>query len=49
MFFTRYLEQYGEVCPIDGDIDYVEGHVECSDHSHDDGESEGEEEGVPFL
>lgn len=48
--FVQYLNDYGEdICPIDGEISYGDGKVECSLHP---GDGEGEEddgEGVPFL
>ncbi|WP_252183441.1 type II secretion system protein [Rossellomorea vietnamensis] len=52
--FTSYLVKFGEVCPVTGDITYVDGHVECIEHG-DSAESGEEEEddsgdnGVPFL
>ncbi|RIW36059.1 type II secretion system protein [Bacillus salacetis] len=49
--FTSYLVKFGEVCPVTGDITYVDGHVECSEHgdSAEPGEDDSGDEGVPFL
>jgi hypothetical protein len=50
--FEQYLQDYdGSLCPIDGEISYVDGEVWCSVHyGDDDGEgSEEQEVSVPFL
>ncbi|RFU67119.1 type II secretion system protein [Peribacillus saganii] len=55
--FAQYLQEYGEeICPIDGEILYIDGKVQCSLHSgngdngeDDDDEDKGEGESVPYL
>ncbi|MGD6778415.1 type IV pilin protein [Sutcliffiella horikoshii] len=46
--FTSFLVEHDEyVCPVGGIYHYVDGEVECSDHSEvEEPEDEGE---VPFL
>ncbi|MEW8970784.1 MAG: prepilin-type N-terminal cleavage/methylation domain-containing protein [Mesobacillus sp.] len=43
----------GEVCPVGGELIYIDGVVECSvhgDHESEDEEDEGNDDGgVPFL
>lgn len=42
----------GEVCPVGGELTYVDGAVECSvhgDHGNEDEEDDGNDGGVPFL
>ncbi|MGM0792383.1 MAG: type II secretion system protein [Bacillota bacterium] len=47
--FNSHVLKFGEVCPVGGNVVYVDGHVECSVHAAD--EETGEEDGdrVPFL
>jgi prepilin-type N-terminal cleavage/methylation domain-containing protein len=50
--FEQYLLDYDvSLCPIGGDISYLDGEVRCSvHHGDDDGEgSEEQEVSVPFL
>lgn len=45
--FAEFLRGYdGSICPVGGDMGYMDGEVECSVHSIDE-EDEGED--VPFL
>lgn len=48
--FTEFLIGYdSEICPVGGEISYVNEEVECSIHSHE-GEDEDNEDGeVPYL
>jgi prepilin-type processing-associated H-X9-DG protein len=45
--FNVYVLRFGEICPVGGNVVFVDGHVECSVHVDD--EESGEEDGVPFL
>ena len=55
VIFNRFSHSMldGDVCPVGGEVTYMDGVVECSVHG--DHESEGEEDegndegGVPFL
>lgn len=43
--FVQYLQEFGQdICPEDGDIDYVNGKIQCSVHAR--GDDDGS---VPFL
>ena len=47
--FDHYLQEYGrDICPENGDIYYVGGEVRCGVHS-EEGESDDEDESIPFL
>ncbi|KAF0821736.1 hypothetical protein KIS1582_4500 [Cytobacillus firmus] len=48
--FIQFLMDFGEnVCPLEGDIRYVDGEVRCSFHS-ESADDEGEDEkDVPYL
>jgi prepilin-type N-terminal cleavage/methylation domain-containing protein len=52
VLFAQYLRQFGEeLCPVEGNISYVGGHVECSVHPRN-GENNDKEDNsgdVPFL
>ncbi|GAA0319316.1 hypothetical protein GCM10008967_07300 [Bacillus carboniphilus] len=52
MFFL-YLQKYGDtICPLDGEISYSNGVIECSTHPlGDDSDSDGDDGGggVPYL
>lgn len=50
--FIEYLQEYGKnICPDQGDINYINGKVRCSVHSKGDNVESDDEgnEGVPFL
>ncbi|MGV2939577.1 Tfp pilus assembly protein FimT/FimU [Mesobacillus sp. LC4] len=52
--FTQFSHSMldGDVCPVGGELYYVDGEVECSvhgDHESGDGEEETDGGGVPFL
>jgi|SRR5690606_95432 len=52
--FAKFLIEYGEeICPDDGNVYYVNGEVECSEHGGDtqnNGDTGGDEDGeVPYL
>lgn len=52
VLFTQYLHEYGKnICPGHGDINYVDGKVQCSKHDRDEGSGsdDKEDESVPFL
>ncbi len=54
LVFADYLDGYsGEVCPVGGEVWYVDGVVECGVHPLGDDDEEEEEEGpdtgVPYL
>lgn len=45
--FNEFLLSYGDkICPVGGEISYVDGDVECSVHSENDEDKEDE---VPYL
>jgi hypothetical protein len=47
--FDQYLQGIdGNICPVGGEISYVDGKVKCSLHPRDI-DSGVEEENVPFL
>jgi prepilin-type N-terminal cleavage/methylation domain-containing protein len=50
--FAEYLQEYEKnICPDQGDINYINGKVRCSVHSKGDNVESDDEgnEGVPFL
>lgn len=48
--FAQYLQDYGEdICPVGGEIGYMDGEVRCSVHSIDEKEHDDVDEDVPFL
>jgi competence protein ComGC len=50
--FSQYLKEYDKkICPGRGEVNYVDGKIQCSVHArNEDGESNDEdEEEVPFL
>jgi prepilin-type N-terminal cleavage/methylation domain-containing protein len=50
--FNQYFQEYREeICPLDGDIRYVDGKVHCSVHSEQHEDENDDENGgsVPFL
>ncbi|WP_197246731.1 hypothetical protein [Cytobacillus firmus] len=48
--FIQFLMGFGEnVCPLDGEIRYVDGGVRCSIHSESADDEGEDEEDEPFL
>jgi prepilin-type N-terminal cleavage/methylation domain-containing protein len=49
--FLQYIDEYDKaICPVHGEISYVDGEVQCSIHTSEDESNSDEEEGeVPYL
>lgn len=47
--FNSFVLEFGEVCPVEGNVVYVDGHVDCSVHVVDEETGEEDGDGVPFL
>jgi prepilin-type N-terminal cleavage/methylation domain-containing protein len=48
--FDEFLKKYEEnICPANGDIQYVHGIVRCILHSKDEANENEDDEDVPFL
>ncbi|WP_336990275.1 type II secretion system protein [Bacillus infantis] len=47
--FESYVLRFGEVCPVGGNVVFVDGHVECNMHVGEEKTGEEDGDGVPFL
>ncbi len=47
--FNSFVLEFGEVCPVEGKVVYVDGHVDCSVHVGEEETGEEDGDGVPFL
>jgi hypothetical protein len=49
--FEEFLREIdGDVCPVDDELSFVDGHVKCSVHSDgDEDEDDVNDDGVPYL
>jgi prepilin-type processing-associated H-X9-DG protein len=47
--FNSYVLRFGVVYPSDGNVMFVDGHVECSVHADDKETGEEDGDGVPFF